>query len=307
MIRKLYLINIIIFCQIIFINLSFSSIKIIASINNEIITNYDVLKEINYLKILNPNLDNLDNNQLFELGKQSLIKELIKKKEISKYIDLSKKDEISNDYLNILFTNLGYKNNDEFKKVINNIKTYSFEEIKSKSKIEIYWNELIISKYNDKIKINEKKLKKLVDNLPSQINKQFLLSEIVFKKKSENNLIEEIKNSINRNGFNNAANIYSIADSSKYGGKIGWIDENSLSKKIYEKIYKLQINEISDVITIDNLQVILKVDDIKNVYKKIDKEKELQNLILAEKNKKLENYSIMHFNKIKSEYLINEK
>jgi len=60
-------------------------------------------------------------------------------------------------------------------------------------------------------------------------------------------------------------------------------------------------------ITIDNLQVILKVDDIKNVYKKIDKEKELQNLILAEKNKKLENYSIMHFNKIKSEYLINEK
>jgi peptidyl-prolyl cis-trans isomerase SurA len=307
MIRKLYLINIIIFCQIIFINLSFSSIKIIASINNEIITNYDVLKEINYLKILNPNLDNLDNNQLFELGKQSLIKELIKKKEISKYIDLSKKDEISNDYLNILFTNLGYKNNDEFKKVINNIKTYSFEEIKSKGKIEIYWNELIISKYNDKIKINEKKLKKLVDNLPSQINKQFLLSEIVFKKKSENNLIEEIKNSINRNGFNNAANIYSIADSSKYGGKIGWIDENSLSKKIYEKIYKLQINEISDVITIDNLQVILKVDDIKNVYKKIDKEKELQNLILAEKNKKLENYSIMYFNKIKSEYLINEK
>ena len=78
MFKKIFLL-IIFFWQLSLINLAHSKINIIASVNNEIITNYDVVMEERYLKILNPQLKNLENEQISELAKQSLIKEIIKK------------------------------------------------------------------------------------------------------------------------------------------------------------------------------------------------------------------------------------
>ena len=64
-----------------------------------------------------------------------------------------------------------------------------------------------------------------------------------FKYKTKINLIEhknlkkskidnksKIKKSIKEIGFENTANIYSLSDSSKFGGKIGWVKENQLTK-----------------------------------------------------------------------------
>ena len=67
---------------------------------------------------------------------------------------------------------------------------------------------------------------------------EYLLSEIVFKKKNEdiNLLIKEIETSINEIGFNNTANIYSISESSKFGGKIGWVSESNLSEIIFNSL-----------------------------------------------------------------------
>ena len=65
---------------------SFSENKfyIVAKVNNEIITNYDVETESNYLKLLNPNLNQLDKNRVNGIAKNSLINEIIKKKTIKK-------------------------------------------------------------------------------------------------------------------------------------------------------------------------------------------------------------------------------
>ena len=101
--------------------------------------------------------------------------------------------------------------------------------------------------------------------------------------------------------------MYSITDSSKFGGKIGWIKKKGLSKKIYEKIKNLEINEVSDAIEIKNNLIFLKIDDVKDIKKIIDKDKELQKLISIEKNKKLEDYSRLYFNRVKANYFINEK
>ena len=140
--------------------------------------------------------------------------------------------------------------------------------------------------------------------------KEFLLSEIVFKRKKNEKLkdtISIIKKSINEIGFDNTANIYSISESSKYGGKIGWIKEGTLSKKIYRNIANLKMNEYSDVIKINNNFIILKINEIKIIDKKFDKKKEIQKLIQIEKNRKLEKFSRIYFNKVKTQYLINEK
>ena len=309
MLKKIFLL-IIFFWQLSLINLAHSKINIIALVNNEVITNFDVVKEGRYLKILNPQLKNLENEQISELAKQSLIKEMIKKNEITKFINLNEKNDFADEYLKQFIIRLGYENENAFKNDLEKYNTYSLEEIRLKSKIEIYWNDLILSKYNDKININEKKLLEKIKNFEGTYKKEFLLSEIVFRKKSGEdlqNLITKIKKSINEIGFSNTANIYSLTDSSKFGGKIGWVNEEALSKQIYEKIYKLNINDVSEIIIIDNNLIILKIDDIKITKNQINKDKELKKLINIERNKKLENFSRMHFSRSKSNYLINEK
>ena len=311
MIRKFFLLCVILVWQLIFTNFSFSKVEIIASVNNEIITNYDLKKESGYLMILNPKMNELKNNIIIKLAKESLIKEIIKKEELLKFIDLNEENDFANQYFNDVLVRLGYKDEIEFNKDLLKYESYTLEEVKFKSKIEIYWNDLIYNKYNNKININKKKLEKKIKETSVDDKKEIFLSEIILKKEKSDLdheiLIDKIKTSINEIGFNNTASVYSISESSKFGGKIGWFEKTNLSEKIYEKIKSLEINEYSEIIEINNNLLILKVDDIRDVKKIIDKEKELERLILIEKNKKLEDYSIMYFNKVKMNYFIDEK
>jgi len=311
MIRKFFLLCVILVWQLIFTNFSFSKVEIIASVNNEIITNYDLKKESGYLMILNPKMNELKNNIIIKLAKESLIKEIIKKEELLKFIDLNEENDFANQYFNDVLVRLGYKDEIEFNKDLLKYESYTLEEVKFKSKIEIYWNDLIYNKYNNKININKKKLEKKIKELNVNDKKEIFLSEIVLNREKNDldheKLIDKIKTSINEIGFSNTASVYSISESSKFGGKIGWFEKTNLSEKIYEKIKSLEINEYSEIIEINNNLLILKVDDIRDVKKIIDKEKELERLILIEKNKKLEDYSIMYFNKVKMNYFIDEK
>ena len=308
---KIKLIYIIILFQLALSSSSIAKINIIVSVDNEIITNYDVLKESRYLRILNPNLNNLNKEQITELAKQSLIKEIIKKKEISKFISLEEKNHpFINERLKNLFVKLGYEDKKAFEYALLNNETYSFKEIEFKIKIELYWNELIFNKYNNQVIINEKELDKKINKLKNKKRREFFLSEIVFRKKKDEDLNEtilKIKKSISEIGFDNTANIYSTSESSKFGGKIGWLKEEGLSKEIYESINNLEVKEYSDVIKIENNFIILRIDEIKIVENKIDKEKEKKKLIQIERNKKLEKFSRIYFSKVKRNYLINEE
>ena len=307
---KLKLICFVILFELAVSSSTFAKINIIASVDNEIITNYDVLKESRYLKVLNPNLDNLSTKQITELAKDSLIKEIIKRNEILKFISLEEENSFVDEYMANLFIKLGYKDKKTFNNELRNNETYSLDEVKLKIKIELFWNDLIFNKYISQIIIDEKKLGKKIDNLKNKSRKEFFLSEIIFKKNKEediNDTIFEVKKSIDEIGFDNTANIYSISESSKFGGKIGWIKEETISKQLYDKINILKINEYSDVIKLANNFVILKIDNIRIIENEINKEKELKKLIQTEKNKKLEKFSRIYFNKTKTNYRIDEK
>ena len=71
-----------------------ADIKIVVSIDDEIITNHDIEKESNYLEILNPNLIQLSDKQKFSLAKNSLINEIVKKKETNKFGDIKNKNQL---------------------------------------------------------------------------------------------------------------------------------------------------------------------------------------------------------------------
>ena len=308
MLKKIIHISFLIFI-IFFSNISSAKINIIVTIDDEIITNHDLNKESNYLKILNPNLNSLNNERMMELAKDSMIKEIIKKKEIMKFININSENPLLSKYLKDLYTRLNINNENQFELFLKEKKSFSLDEIKKKIKIELFWNELIHLKYHGSLKVDEELITKKIKNLRNEKTNEYLLSEILFVKKKDLSLektIGQIQLSINEIGFNNTANVYSISNSSKLGGKLDWINENSLSKKISEELRLLKEGQMTNVIKINNNYLILKIEKIREKEIEIDEKKEINKLIIIEKNKQLNRFSNIYFNKSKMNYSINE-
>ena len=284
--------------------------KIIYKIQNEIITNTDIKKEYRYLSAFNSDLKNLTEDKIYNISKQSIVRETIKKIEI-----LKKKKNLYLDekFLNKLIDEayikkLGYDSRESFKDFLekNDLK---IKDVEKKITIESLWNELIVRKYNSKIEINIDDIKKEIDKDKSSKSKNYLLSEIVFEivnKDELNKKYNEIKNSIKENGFENTVLIYSIANSVETGGKVGWINENSLNKEIRKNIELLNIGDLSKPFFTPNGVLLLKINNIKEENKKINKELELAKAINYQRNKQLSQYSQIYFNRVKKNLEFNE-
>ena len=278
-------------------------------IDNEIITSHDIEQEINYLKALNPGLKQINKDELLVVAKRSIIKEFIKRKEIEKYKKLDLENPQINNVLSNLIKNLNLQNENELENYLNTF-NFSIEELKRKIQIENEWKNLIYSKYIKTIKINKKEL---IEKIEKSSNEKFLLeynlSEIVFASKtgvSLDQLFENVQESIKENGFENTANLYSISESSKIGGKIGWVKKNNLSDIIYESLKNLDVDEYSAPLKINNDYFIFKINDIRKIEIKIDKKKELDKMIFVETSKQLDKFSNIFYNKIKLNSEISE-
>ena len=307
LIKKFILIIILIFN---YSNLSATeNVKIILKVNEEIITNIDIQNEYNYLSILNSDFKKIQKNKALKIAKDSAIKEKIKKIEIEKYYSLSNEREILPKIIENLYKSIGIKNEIEFKNLLkkNNL-NYSY--IRKKLNIEATWNSLIYTRYNQQVKIDLEQLKKTLLAQKSEQN-SYLISEILFNKDTEENINEKykkIKLSIKKNGFKNSANIYSVSESAKLGGKLGWINESQLSNEINSKLKKLKVGQYTNLIILPTGNLILKLEDIKKIKNNLDIniDKELKKLETYEKNKQLNQISNIFFNKIKNNTQINE-
>ncbi len=283
--------------------------KIILKVNNEIITSLDLENEIKYLQTLNPNLKNLSKKEINQISKKSIIKEKIKRLEIEKFF---LKPKVPQEYLEKLLKNIysqiGLKSLNDFKKYLelNNVK---YKNVTKKIETEALWNELIVIKFSPKIKINEDELKQKVLELKNKSSKSYLMSEIFFEldnRKNLNKKYNEIVEMIKSKGFDNAALKYSVSQTSNLGGKLDWISENSLNNEIKELINKTEVNEYTKPISVSGGFLILKINEIKIIETKIDETKELKKLIRASRNNQLNQYSKIHFNKVKKDIQINE-
>ena len=308
MLKKVYFILLILFFSV-SSAISNTDVYIYATVNNKIITNFDINKEINYLKILNPNLSKLKNEKILELAKNSLINEYIKKNELEKIFDLSKENSFVEEYLKNLYKKLNFTSEEDFKNTLKKSANYSLKEVKKKLRVEISWNELIYKKYGNQVKIDKNILLKKVENFENRTINEYLLSEIVFRKNKDgniDNLIDNIKLSIQEIGFENTANVYSISESSKMGGNIGWIKENNLSDLVYENIKKIDKGQYTNVIQIGNNYLILKIKEVRTEKVLVNKDEELNKMIKFETNKQLNQFSKIYFDKTKINYDINE-
>jgi len=298
LIKKLFICFIIslIFCNFV----KSQEIIIISKVDNEIITNIDIEIEKKYLLLLNNNLNELSKNEFFELTKNSLVREIIKKKEINK--SFNQQSEITkNKIIENFYNRLGFEKKNEFIKFLDK-KNISFENLKEKLIIEALWNQLIYMKFNNKIRIDKNSIKnEIIDYYNSKDKKyEYNLSEITIDIEKDINLKKkEILKYIEKFGFKIAANKYSKSDTSKYGGEIGWIKSTRLSKKIKKKISIIKVGEITNPIQTPNGYLFLKLNDKREIVEKFDLEKELKQQINFEQNRQLNQFSLIYYKKLK--------
>ena len=282
--------------------------KILVKIENQIITSIDVNNEYKYLVALNPSLKNSKKDDILKLSKRSILQEKIKKIEIEKNFNNPQiPQEFLEQILKNVYSKIGFTNLDDFKEYLisNNI---DFANVRNKLEIEALWNELILIKFSSKVKVNEKVLRERIKDNDIYL-KSYLLSEISFEVSNLKELdkkFQEISKIINDKGFDYAALRYSESPSSNLGGKLDWINENSLNKNIIEAIKNLNINDFTKPINIPGGFLILQVNDVKNTKIELDIDKELKKLENYEKNNQLNQYSKIYFNKVKKDLEISE-
>ncbi len=281
--------------------------KILFKVNNEIITSIDLLSEIQYLKLINKNFNDLKQEKLFEIAKNSVIREKIKIIELSKYYD---NFEVEQQHYELLMKELLRKTESNTLEELKNLLLYNginITSVEQKIKMEILWNNLIVKKYSKDVKIDKEKIKS--DLLKNKFKKELLLSEIVFnidKNQSLQKKLTKIKKEIDVNGFSNAALIYGTTDTASNGGKLGWIKFNSLNSKIKQILLKTRIGHFTDPIVVPGGFIILKIEDEREAKVVSDINKEI--IIIANEiaNKQLNQFSNIYFNKIRNEIKLYE-
>ena len=295
------------FKLIFFTKIKLKTNKILFKVNNEIITTLDILEETKVLKIINKELSNFENEKVYEIAKNSLIREKIKKIEFKKKL---KNLDIDNEILDNLFLDYFRQSNIKNLKDLENIllkQNIDVNQVKEKIKIIILWNEYIFAKYSKKIKIDTEDIQRELEN--KKIQNELKLSELLFNVGENENLNDKMNiiiKTINDKGFSQAALLYSVSSSGESGGEIGWIKSASLNKKIREKVENLAIGEITKPIVVPGGFLMLKIEDKRVSEIKLNLEKEIKLISQRKTREQLNQLSNIYFNKIKKDVIVNE-
>tara|TARA_B100000963_G_scaffold154770_1_gene134736 strand:+ start:405 stop:1334 length:930 start_codon:yes stop_codon:yes gene_type:complete len=289
--------------------IAYGDVFIVAKVNQEIITNIDVDFEKKYLVSLNPNLKKLDQNRITEYAKNSLINEKIKRIEIEKKYEIVSNEVLLSKVIGEIYSSIGISSLAEFENylLLNDI---DIQRVKEKISIEIAWNDLIVRTFKNEIEIDRNLLSEQVENLGKEMIDNLLLSEIIFTvtKKTDLKLkYEEIKKSINEIGFDETARIYSLSDSKKSGGNLGWIYKNQLSKEIRDELNELNVGNYTKPIITSGGFLILKLNDIKTESIEVNKEVQLKKMIEFERERQLTRFSTLYYKRIYNDAEIDEK
>ena len=281
------------------------NLNIIAKIDNELITSYDVKNKIITTLVLSKKEINQENiNSLKKNALENLIINRLKKIELNKY-DIKRNDRQINAYLNSISSNDILSLEKSFE-----INGLDFNAYKNELDIEFRWRNLIFNKYSNKINIDSDNL---IQQLPNKIEQQessieFNLSEIEILSSGQNldnEIIPQILEEIKQTGFENAVLKFSIASSSSNQGNLGWINSNSLSENMLEIIEKLEVGEVTKPIKRNDKIIFLKLNDKKIMNTNSQNIENLRKkLIEQKKNELFSLYSSSFLSKLRNSKLI---
>ena len=289
-------------------NLSALENKILFKIDNEIITTLDIHDEVKFLKIFQPETNILTNEELFEISKNSIIRDKIKKIEILKFVEELKVDDKF--LLKLVKEKYSKKEIDSIENfdIFLRNKNLNIKMVKEKFTIELIWNDLIFQKFSKKIVIDKDKIKEEISqNYKNELQRELLLSEIIFDVSDKNDFnrkYEKILKDIENLGFKKTALIHSNSDTSANGGLIGWVKEDNLNQTLKTVLIKLKPGQFSKPIRTSSGFIIVKVDDEKEYKSKVNLSDRINEVIRFKTNDQLNQYSTMYLNKLKKNLII---
>lgn len=289
-------------------NLNALENKILFKVDNEIITTIDIYNEIKFLRLFNPEISNLKKSELFEISKNSILRDKIKKIEI---MSLVKELKVNDKFLLNLIEN-------KYPKIeidsIENFEIYlkdnnlNVKNIKEKFTIELIWNDLIYQKFSKKIIIDKSKIKnEILQNSKKEKQREVLLSEIVFNVNNKMEFEDKYKKillDIEELGFKKTALIHSNSETASNSGLIGWIKEDNLNQNVKKIISSLKAGQFSKPIRTSSGFIILKIEEEKEYISKLNLDDKVQEVVRFKMNDQLDQFSNMYFNKIKKNLII---
>ena len=268
-------------------------------VGDRAITKSDIVNEIKINLILNNQSYSDDKQEMLnKMAIKSSIERTIKEIEISKFNFLEYSQE---DLINELerLANRIDMDVDTLKNICAS-NDLDFSLIEKQIKTELIWNSLIFHLYKDKLVINVEEIEEQLKLNQNKKMNEYLISEILFNPTNSDNLeseINELKNKIKIDGFENVAKNSSISKSAPNGGDLGWLNENIISEKIKSKIIETAIGGISEPIILQEGILIFNVRGKREIAKNLEEEK--NQLVNSEKTKILNMHSSSHYDKLR--------
>ena len=282
--------------------------KILFKVDNEIITTIDIYDEIKFLKTFNSEINSLSQTELFEISKNSIMKEKIKKIEIMKFVEeLKINEKLLLTFIKDKYSKVGINSLENFKNYLkdNNL---DFKVVEEKFTIEIIWRDLIYQKFKKKIIIDREKIKnEILQNPKNEDQRELLLSEIIFNVENNvdyENKYKKILLDIEKIGFKKTALIHSNSDSANKGGLIGWVKENNLNQNIQTILSQLNSGQISKPIRTSAGFIILKIEDEKKYELNFNLADKIEEVIQFKTEEQFKQFSSIYFNRIKKDLTI---
>ena len=244
--------------------------KVIISVGEEIITNYDLDKEINYLNVITVGqIKELDDQESKKIAIDSLIKDKIKITALSNYNNIIIKDELLNNQIIKTSRNIGFRSLEDFTTFLK-FQEYELDEFKKKILLELKWNQLVYQFYKNQIVIDKKKIDEKLKILIAEQKKdvEYLVYEIFIKNSAIKELDEESEEKLNENNVveelpenkvvdEKNSEIIIEAESASYNNKKNSIiEEKSIEKEVEV--------ETNDQIIIDDVIENIKEEGFEN-------------------------------------------
>jgi len=275
---------------------------IFVTIGNKAITKSDIVNKIKIILILN-NMSYSDEirEELQQMAVKQIIKQTVKEIEIAKYDYLDFNPADMNTELKRLAGNL----NVDVETLENICKSngVDFSAVKNQLETDLLWNSLIYYLYRNRISVNLSEIdEQLKLNQDKKDFEEFLISEIIIKSVEKDKIqsrVKEVKQKIETEGFESTAMSLSISKTAVNGGDLGWVNENAIAKKFKSIILNTPIGGISDSILLSEGILIFKVRDKRKIAEEINLEDLKEQLVMSEKTKILNMYSLSHYDNLR--------
>jgi len=253
------------------------NIKVIISVGDEIITNYDLDNEINYLNVITVGqIKKLDEQEFKKIAIDSLIKDKIKITALSNYNNIIIEDELVNNQIIKTSKNIGFRSIEDFMTYLK-FEEYELDEFKKKILLELKWNQLVYQFYKNQIVIDKEKIDKKLKILIAEQKKniEYLIYEIFIENSAIKELDEESEEELNKNNVveelpenkvvdeKNSGIIIEAESASYNNNKNSIVEEKSIEKMVEVKTND-QITETKKKITIDNVIENIKEEGFEN-------------------------------------------